>query len=198
MDAATLKLLGLAENATLEEIHERIADNAARAHDADTLDGKLSAATEAKAAAEAAVKKIADERKAENTARLTAQRGEIDQDARARGLWEPGSDTQKLFDRLADQSLELAKDFIATLSPNNPVGQPPQSGGNAPPPAAGSLDGMLKANYGLDELGLEAVRKQFHQMGITEDMFQESAPHVREAAEAEPGYDWLNAYKGGE
>ncbi|KKM67319.1 hypothetical protein LCGC14_1472280 [marine sediment metagenome] len=199
MDAATLKLLGLAQDATPDEIHERIADNASRAHDADTLDGKLEAATEAKTAAEAAVKKIAQERAAENSTRLATQRAKLDEDARGRGLWEPGSDTQKLFNRLADsdQSLELAKDFIATLSPNNPVGQPSQSGGNNPPPSNG-LDAMLKANYGLDEVGLQVVKKQFHSMGITEKMFAEAAPHVRDAAEAEPGYDWLHEYKGGE
>lgn len=198
-----LKLLGLSEDATEAEVAQAIAELGTRAAQVDDLETRLAAEGEARRAAADELARARAAREAELQQQRAAEIEALDQQARETGLWEPGSERQQLFQRLAAQDIELAREFVSNLQPANPVGAPSQSRGTAPrrlgaptpAPGGGEVEAVLQADYGLDELNAQVARDQLRQLGVTPEQFAANGPHAHERRLEEFRGDWIAAFQ---
>jgi len=172
------KKLGLGEDADEAAVLAEVKRLAAASKGQEALSTELEAARIACESAKTALAEVTAQRAAEQKARVDAEVAALKEGALSSGLWEPGSRKEVLFDKLATQSVESAREFVESLEPTIPVGAPPQSVGTAPPkPAAGSTDALLQSEYGCDALQLAAAKAQFKQLGITDEMFAAHGQH---------------------
>jgi hypothetical protein len=196
VDKETLKMLGLKSDATEDEIAEAVLALSAKAHDTEA---KLEKESEARKAAADTVAMLRAEHQAKIKAELSDEVKRIDTDARARGLWEPGSTRQKHFERLVATDMSLTREFIATLQPSNPVGQGMQSAGQGSAKPTDETEQILRSEYRLsDDVSLAVVKDQFRQLGITPEIFKASNPRAVEAAQNQAGYDWTAPMRKGD
>ena len=189
MDPETLKKLGLPPGASAEEVHQRIDDLGADAYERDQLSKKLDASN-------AAIAILKAEREAETQAALAAERAAIDLDARSRGIWEPGSARQKHFEGL---DLQTAKDFVALLEPQNPVGGGQQAtpANMAPPAADGSLEALFQAEYGVKDGTMSVYTNAMAQLGLTAEQVAEFGPEaVWKKKQLHRDDDWSKQLRG--
>ncbi len=192
MDPETLKKLGLPLTATQEQVDPRIDDLAADSFERDEIQKKLDAAT-------AAMSSIEAERKAEKEVTLAAERKSLDDDARARGLWEPGSERQVHFMSL---DLETAKTFIGLLNPQNPVGATQQAtkDNSAAPIKQGTMEATLTNDYGqiwgVHDLSMPTFKHAMAQLGITDEMLREFGPEAIVRKQQLYQDDWSKGLRG--
>ena len=192
MDPERLKKLGLPPNATQEQVDQRLDDLAADSFEKDEIQKKLTAATAAMATVEA-------ERKAEKEKALAAERTALDEDARGRGLWEPGSKRQLHFMSL---DIETAKTFIGLLDPQNPVGATLQATGDNTAAAVkeGTLESTLRADYGqiwgVHDLSMSTFKHAMAQLGVTDEMLKEYGPEAIVKKQMLHQDDWSKGLRG--
>jgi len=172
------KKLGLGEDADEASVLAAVERLGAASKDSESLRTELEAARIACESAKTALAEVTAQRAAEQKARVDAEVAALKEGALSSGLWEPGSRKEVLFDKLAAQSVESAREFVESLEPVTPVGAPMQSVGTAPQkPAVGSVDALLSAEYGCDALQIAAAKAQFRQLKITPEMFAEHGQH---------------------
>jgi hypothetical protein len=189
MDAETLKMLGLPPDATADDVNDKIAELAASGGKVVELETKLAATGDALKSLKAErEKEIADARE-RRVAQLAAK-------ALASGLWEPGSDRAKHFERLCALDIDMADDYVSLLTPQNPVGGSLQSIGNPDPVPADEISAALDADYPVPDGMMGIYKHALAQCGIDAATLKEYGPEAIRKKQSLHRDDWTAKMRG--
>jgi hypothetical protein len=189
MNPATLKRLGLSEDATPEQVDAAI-EKLAETSETEALRIKLEAAEAREQAASATLATIREERETEQREAREKTILELATAARENGLWAPGDPAETLFNKLAQIDVKLAQEHVESLQRSIPVGGPLQNRKPENQPALVTEIGrVLGEVYGATELQIQYADVTLRKMGVTPEMFAKHGPHVTEVKD--PDEPWL-------